>query len=524
MARFSVSARGVAALVVVATLACAFATSASASPLLYTLNSGTSSVSTIDTATNQYVGTAIPTGAVPQSIAITPNGHKAFVANTGGDDVTVIETAMRTPVATIHLGAHAERIAISPDGSTAYVTVEDSEDIFIIDTATNEEVGSFAVGPEASALAFTPDGKQAYVGISPEDVQVMEGSRRIGAPLAVGGFPRAIAFTPNGETAYVAAGNKVSVINTALRQVVGEIPIGSEATNLAVTPTGGRLYATSKNGRDVTVVETATGHTVGTPIELSGEPEEIAITPDGNTAYVANGAEITPINLVTGKPGTPITASAVYQLVVAPDQSPMPVFTAPTVTAAVPAIFDGSASTDPDGTIVSYDWTFGDGTAASGAAVTHTYTKTGSYEAQLKVLDNEGCGEKQVFTGRTAYCSGSPEAIHRLAVGAACSTKFKFGRLIHNRKNGTARLQVKLPAAGSVFLFGKKVHAVSRKAKKAGSMFLTIHARVELNKQLKKIHRKRVRIRVTYTPNAGCGYKTVHRSITLLHKKKRHHH
>ncbi|MBE0635336.1 PKD domain-containing protein, partial [Candidatus Bipolaricaulota bacterium] len=34
---------------------------------------------------------------------------------------------------------------------------------------------------------------------------------------------------------------------------------------------------------------------------------------------------------------------------------------------------DASASSSPDGAIVSYDWDFGDGETGTGAVVTHTY-------------------------------------------------------------------------------------------------------------------------------------------------------
>jgi hypothetical protein len=107
-------------------------------------------------------------------------------------------------------------------------------------------------------------------------------------------------------------------------------------------------------------------------------------------------------------------------------------------------------------------------------------------------------------------------------VPARPSNKFRFGGLVHNRHNGTARLQVKLPSAGFVLLFGNKVHAVTRKAKGVQSMWLTIHARVELNKQLKKVYRAPVKIRVTFTPNGGAP-KTVHRSVTLLRAPRQKH-
>jgi YVTN family beta-propeller protein len=511
--------------------ACAFAASAGAAPLLWTANHDSRSVSTINTATNQVVGTSIPTGEFPESIAITPNGRRAFVVNFGGDSVTVIETATRTPVATVPLPSNGERVAVSPDGKTAYVTSESNEHVFEIDTETATEVGSITVGPDASALAFTPSGKQAYVGVGPEDVQVVETAtgKLVGGPIEVGGFAEAIAFTPGGETAYVAAGGEVDVIDTALGKVVAEVPIGAEVSGLAVSPDGKRLYVASPSEETVTVIETATSKIVGTPIAIVGKPEEIAITPSGATAYVADGTHVTPINLATGKTATQISAPGVFHLVVAPDQSPTAVFTPPSVTTFVPAAFSGAASTDPDGSIVSWNWSFGDGGVASGVNAVHTYVAPGTYDAQLSVVDNEGCGEAEVFTGRTAYCSGGPSKVtHPVEAKTAvtpvvCSARFHLGRLIHVRKNGTARLQVTVPAAGTIFLFGKKVHAVSRKAKKKGSMWLTIHARVELNKRLKRIHHASVRIRVTFTPNAGCGFHTVHRSLSLLRAKKKHH-
>jgi LysM repeat protein len=51
--------------------------------------------------------------------------------------------------------------------------------------------------------------------------------------------------------------------------------------------------------------------------------------------------------------------------------------------------FDGSASTDADGTIDSYEWDFGDGSErGTGATVTHGYAGTGGYVVTLTVTDN----------------------------------------------------------------------------------------------------------------------------------------
>jgi large repetitive protein len=52
--------------------------------------------------------------------------------------------------------------------------------------------------------------------------------------------------------------------------------------------------------------------------------------------------------------------------------------------------FDGSASSSPDGAIVSYDWDFGDGETDTGAVVSHVYEDKGVYEVTLVVTDSNG--------------------------------------------------------------------------------------------------------------------------------------
>lgn len=550
MDRFSVSLRGLAALAVVGAFACFAAASASAAPLLWSLNNSGNSVSTIDTGTNQVSGTTIPTGERPNSIAITPNGRRAVITNFLGDSATVIQTATRQPVATIPLPAHGERVAITPDGKTAWVTVEGGEKVFLVapESNANSTVGSFTVGAEPFAVAFTPDGRYAYVGIEPEDVQVVETATGalVGKPIAIGGIANWIAFTPDGKTAYASEGNEVAVIDTALRQVTKHIPIGAEAEGLAVTPDGRRLYVAGNNGT-VTVVATATNERLTPVLNVGGEPQEIAITPNGETAYVGirGLSQITPIATSSNQLGTPMTfpGAGAERLVVAPDQSPTAAFTVSSIE-SLTATLDGSASSDPDGTVRSWAWEFGDGsvasnvvtnlgTSATGSSAVHTYTGPGTYAAQLSVTDNEGCGAAEVFTGRTAYCGGNPSAkvTHPVEVrgpaptGPVCSTRFSIGGVSHNRKNGTVRLRVKFPTTGYFLLFGKKVHAVTRKVRKPGTAVLTLHARVELAKRLKKTLRAQVRFRITFTPNGGMA-RTVHRAVTLQraprHRQGRH--
>ena len=54
--------------------------------------------------------------------------------------------------------------------------------------------------------------------------------------------------------------------------------------------------------------------------------------------------------------------------------------------------FDASSSYDPDGTIVSYEWDFGDGniTNTTHEIIKHSYSESGIYEVTLTVTDDEG--------------------------------------------------------------------------------------------------------------------------------------
>jgi PKD repeat protein len=52
--------------------------------------------------------------------------------------------------------------------------------------------------------------------------------------------------------------------------------------------------------------------------------------------------------------------------------------------------FDGSASSDGDGTVASYGWAFGEGASGTGVTATHTFAHSGTYLASLIVTDDRG--------------------------------------------------------------------------------------------------------------------------------------
>ncbi len=63
-----------------------------------------------------------------------------------------------------------------------------------------------------------------------------------------------------------------------------------------------------------------------------------------------------------------------------------------------PITFNATASYDPDGTIVTYSWTFGDGGTNAGPIVTHLYTLAGTYTVTLTVTDNSGTTASSTVT------------------------------------------------------------------------------------------------------------------------------
>jgi len=115
----------------------------------------------------------------------------------------------------------------------------------------------------------------------------------------------------------------------------------------------------------------------------------------------ADGGEYTVILTVIDSGGLMSTASKTITVTAPANASPTAAFTA-TPDEGIPPLtvmFNAATSQDPDGTIASYDWDFGDGSVhKQGVAVTHTYASAGSYAAILTVTDNDGAQDTTTQT------------------------------------------------------------------------------------------------------------------------------
>jgi YVTN family beta-propeller protein len=393
---------------------------AASSHTAYVINASSDSVTPIQIATNTP-GDAIPVGRAPAGIAITPNGKTAYVTSEISHSVTPIDTATNTPGAAIRGVFFAFGVAIAPDGKTVYVTNVHLHAVTPIDVATNKPGTAIPVGSRPRGIAITPDGKTAYVANQGSNsvTPINLATNTPGSAIPVGRDPAGIAITPDGKTAYVAneLSNSVTPIATATNKPRTAISLGAntEPVAVAITPDGKTAYVTNIFSNSVTPIKIPTNKP-GAAIPVAGGPAGIAITPDGKTAYVARSLFsdfVTPIDTATNTPGTAITVgSGPRGVAITPDQGPMAAFSATAKPAGQASRFDGSKSSDPDGTVVSYHWNFGDGISKTtkAATTTHKYATAGAYTVTLTVKDNAGCSTRVIFSGQTVGCHGSAAA------------------------------------------------------------------------------------------------------------------
>jgi len=72
--------------------------------LAYIANQASNNVSVIDTAAQSVIAT-VPVGSEPFGVAINPAGTRVYVANQGGNNVSVIDAPAQTVIATLPVGS-----------------------------------------------------------------------------------------------------------------------------------------------------------------------------------------------------------------------------------------------------------------------------------------------------------------------------------------------------------------------------------------------------------------------------------
>ena len=108
----------------------------------------------------------------------------------------------------------------------------------------------------------------------------------------------------------------------------------------------------------------------------------------------ASGSNSTSATITQGQQNVPPTASA---------NGPY------NGTAGVAVSFSSAGSNDPNGSIASYAWTFGDGGTSAAANPSHTYANAATYNVSLTVTDNQGATgsatTSATITGGSSACT-----------------------------------------------------------------------------------------------------------------------
>ena len=133
------------------------------------------------------------------------------------------------------------------------------------------------------------------------------------------------------------------------------------------------------------------------------------ISGNGSTAnhsYAADGRYL--VMLTVTDDGGSVSASTQTVTVVRINNPPTASFTSNCT--ELDCSFNGSNSTDSDGTIVDYSWDFDDGTNGSGATVNHNYAADGSYVVTLTVTDDGGVVSSSAQTVTVVSVNNPPTA------------------------------------------------------------------------------------------------------------------
>jgi PKD repeat protein len=173
-------------------------------------------------------------------------------------------------------------------------------------------------------------------------------------------------------------------------------PSGSDTSNSAfgVAPTISSFTPTcAPAGASVDIL--GSGFTGATSVTFAGTGASFTVASDSEIhATVPSGRTFGSISVAT-LGGTAASSSSFT----GPCNTP-PIARFTFTCTALTCSFDGRSSSDPDGTIQSYSWSFGDGASGSGQTVSHTYAQATAYSVTLTVTDNGGLtgSESQSFT------------------------------------------------------------------------------------------------------------------------------
>jgi YVTN family beta-propeller protein len=274
---------------------------------IFVANSGDNTLAVLDAETLKPVSESPGhTGKFPCSVAVSPDGSRVFVANISDNSVTVLDAQTLLPISgspvlfAAYTGPRSVAVSLTPDGTRVFVACGSSYKIAVIDAVTLKSVESVSLGQESpQSVAVSPDGTRIFVAesyISTGKLAVLD-ARTLqpisGSPVSVGNAPYSVAVSPDGTRVFVtnSEGNTLTVLDAGtLKAISGSpFPAGPSPLVAAVSPDGARVFVAAGSGNTLTVLDAGTLKPIpGSPFPAGGRPSSVAVSPDNVRVFVAD--------------------------------------------------------------------------------------------------------------------------------------------------------------------------------------------------------------------------------------------
>jgi YVTN family beta-propeller protein len=197
---------------------------------------------------------ALPKGSFPVGLAATADGTRVFVAANLSGKLIEINGITGKITAEMTVGASPGRVTLSADGKRAFVSNWTSDSISLVDLSQRRTVRNIPVGHHPEAIVELPGGRTVLVVVNGQDelaeVDLKSGAvrRRISvAPrpgLLPGSSPTAAVLHPDGDRLLVCLAGDDALATVSLREgrVVGLTPVGWYPVDVALGPNGRTAY------------------------------------------------------------------------------------------------------------------------------------------------------------------------------------------------------------------------------------------------------------------------------------------
>ena len=183
-----------------------------------------------------------PVGGAPRGMAVDTQRGRIYVANSGSNDVSVIDAYTMRLLATVPAGLRPVDVAV--EGDHVFVVNADSDSVAAIDGESNRLSSVVPVSIMARGMAVHPDTGRLYVACaSTNSVFVLE-DEQVVDEIPVGLHPAEVAFSPDATELFVLnyVGGNVMVVSTSDNHILKTAQVGRLPQGLAIAPDTGQLY------------------------------------------------------------------------------------------------------------------------------------------------------------------------------------------------------------------------------------------------------------------------------------------